>query len=62
MGDTEGLDFVLASVVSVNTAVTTWSQRFLFLAAINTISLDCNALATLQESAALTLRFLRRCV
>jgi hypothetical protein len=31
-------------------------------AAINTISLDCNALATLQESAALTLRFLRRCV
>jgi hypothetical protein len=48
---------VRANVVSVNTAVTTWSQRFLFLAAINTISLDCNALTTLQESAVLTLRF-----
>ena len=51
---------VRAKVVSVNAAVTTWSQRLLFLAVINTISLDCNVLATLQESAALTLRFLRR--
>jgi hypothetical protein len=31
---------VRANVVSVNTAVTTWSQRLLFLAAINTMRLS----------------------